>query len=132
MSAASLAVYTVLGGAASVTTLVGTRIYGGTAPQNAALPLIVHRVTAVERDRSGHGPSGHSAASVLVECYATTYEGAQALAAAVRVALDGYSGLAAGVQVFYMENTNEIDAVESETLPRAHFVPSEWQVTLKG
>lgn len=74
----------------AVAALCGERVDWGKRPAKDPYPGICLHLVG---DRAGHtlrGPDGLSRGRVQVDCYAQTYAGAAELAAAVRLALDGY------------------------------------------
>lgn len=80
-------VYDRLAADATVAGLVGTRIYPVLLPQNVAMPAIVYsRVASVPHDDLELAQN-HESARVQVDCWADSYPGAKALAAAASAAL---------------------------------------------
>jgi len=88
-------VYALLNPIAGIQALVGTgtspqssRIYPGVAPESATLPYIeCHGTDEPISTLSGVGDPHRE--DIQFSCYATTYDGAQALATAVHAALQG-------------------------------------------
>jgi hypothetical protein len=89
-----------LGADAGVAALVGTKIYGGAAPQGAAAPLVVyaHLESAPAATLRAYQPATVRS-SIDVLCVAKTYQSLKDLAEAVRLALSFKAGAIAGVQV---------------------------------
>jgi len=83
-------------GAAAIAALVIDRIYYVRAPQDVLKPYIVFSKVSAPRDNTHDGPSGLVNARFQFDCYATTYMGAKAIAAAVQSELEGYSGTMGG------------------------------------
>ena len=82
-------------GQTTVTDLVGTspkRIYKQVIPQNSAMPCVCLREIDDVPDNHLTGASGSASARYEVASVATTPEGAIALRAVVRAALDRYRG----------------------------------------
>lgn len=78
--------------APAVAELVGDRVYPVIAPASAAIPFIVWRRQAVQRESTLAGPSGIATVTLAVDMYATTYEAVRELADRCRVVLDGFGG----------------------------------------
>lgn len=85
------AIATVLQADAAVTALVGTRIYPLKMPQNPTLPAIVHQRISTTPDMLAEGP-GFAPMRVQLSLWASSFDGARALAAAVVGVLHGYHG----------------------------------------
>lgn len=75
-----------------VTSLVVDRIYTGLRPQGEALPAItIHKISAgPEHDLDG--AAGNANPRIQIDCWAGTDLEADALAEAVRNAMDGFTG----------------------------------------
>lgn len=100
------ALYAELTGDATVSGLVSTRIYPLYAPQAAALPYIVYQLISRETAYAHASATGLQRPRIQVRCVAATYDGAEALAAAVESALSGFNGtLGSG------GNTASVDAI---------------------
>ncbi len=69
---------------ADVTALVGTRIFPMRAPQGAVLPFITYQRVSRRPVNWVRGTSTTNFLRIQVNCWATDYDGAVALAAAVR------------------------------------------------
>lgn len=95
--------------AATVSTLVGTRIYPVLAPASAALPFVVWRRAGVQREQTLGSPMGTPRVTVEYSIYGTTYENARQLADAMRSVLDGYGGTSGTTTVSQTSLENEVD-----------------------
>ncbi len=62
------------------------------APEIAVAPYITYRRSSTQRERNMSGPTGQAKPQFEINCWATTYSGAIALAGAVRAAVDGHDG----------------------------------------
>lgn len=82
------------------------------ATAKAVAPYIVYRRSATDRLRAMAGPVGHAQATFILACWATTYDGAMALAEKVRIRLDGAKGTWNGIVVEHCHVLNESDAFE--------------------
>jgi hypothetical protein len=78
--------------APAVAELIGDRVYPVIAPASAAIPFVVWRRQAVQRESTLAGPSGVANVTLAVDMYATTYEGVRELADRCRAVLDGFGG----------------------------------------
>lgn len=75
------------------------RFYPDTLPQPVTLPAGRYQRITTPRVRSLSGPSGLAMPRIQIDLYATTRLAVDALAAEVRAALDGFTGLAAGILI---------------------------------
>lgn len=80
----------------SVSGLVGTRIYQGKAPTNAATPYIVLHLISDPRGMTHDGPDGLNTMRVQADTVASSIETAQELGAYTRIALNGLNGSTLG------------------------------------
>lgn len=94
---------------ASVSALVGSRVYPVLAPAEAALPFLTWRRSAVQREHTLAGPLGMPTVLMAVEIYAATYEGVRDLADKCRRVLDGYGGTVDNTEVKNVSLDNEAD-----------------------
>lgn len=88
------------------------RIFPGHADENPTMPCIVYRVISVVRGQDFDGPDGHARTRVQIDCMADTYTGAEALANAVRGALNGHSGAMGSLTCWYARLDTEVDLYE--------------------
>lgn len=96
---AEKALAALLDAAAGVTALVGTKIYGCAAPDEAAAPLVIYAKQSAEREPYLDAGTNIVRARVAVLCVAATYPSLKALGEAVRVALNNQAGTFGGVLV---------------------------------
>lgn len=82
---------------AGVTALVSTRVYPVQMPQNPTLPAIVYNRISGERVQHMQGSSGLASPRIQFDCFAKTYAVAKAVAEALRLAIEGFSGTMGGV-----------------------------------
>lgn len=97
MSAIGEALRTKLLSYATVSTLIGQRMYTDALVQGAQLPAVVYYVTSTQRDHmlSGVGKSAH--ARVTLECYALTRTTCNAIEKAIReTGIDSFRGTVSG------------------------------------
>jgi hypothetical protein len=85
-------VYKRLTDTASVTALVGTRIYPTTVPQQATPPFIRTSLVGTLPIDTKNAPADVDQHRVQIDCIATTYTQALNIAQAVRTSLDRYRG----------------------------------------
>ena len=103
------AIFSILSNDAGVAALVTARIYPAQAPQRVTAPFITYRRISGPRDHTLSGPTGLTRPRFEFSCWATTDDGAEALAAAVRAALANYSGTVVGVVIHYTKIDGERD-----------------------
>jgi hypothetical protein len=89
----------VLTGDAGVAAVAADRVYTEVLPQAGAVPAIVFTEVSGEDDIALDGPTGASARRVQVDSWGKTRADATALGLAVRAALAGHVGGAAGLDV---------------------------------
>lgn len=112
-------IYAFLIANSGVAALVGTRIYPLMIPQDADLPAVAYRRIDTPRHYSHDGYSGLARPRFQFDCVGSSYSSARALAAAVRVAFQGWRALHRGVAM----TQNEMDVPWLETTDR-------WQVSV--
>lgn len=105
MTMLETSLYEVLTTGAQISALVGDRMYPTRLPQGATLPALTYSRVSSVRQYTHSGPSGLDDARIQVTCWDTTYDGAKALATAVRQDLE-----AAGYR-----HQNEVDLDEPDT-----------------
>jgi len=81
--------FSTLSGAAGVSALVSSRIYPNVAPESVTFPYLVYSVISSERMHTLPGVANMQRKTIQIDCNATTYSGAKALATAVISALEG-------------------------------------------
>jgi hypothetical protein len=106
------AIYYLLSNDATVSGLVGTRIYPMVVPRNAAMPAIAYQQISGVREHTMTGPIGMVKARFQINCWAETYATADAIAEAVRKELDGYSGVASDTWIYDITLLQGADKIE--------------------
>jgi hypothetical protein len=106
------ALYTKLSGTAAISTLVAARIYPAPLAQEIANPCISYQRIDTPREYSHGGYSSLAVPRFQVDCLADTYEGAYALANAVRQAVQGSSGTWGSVSIYACFVVDERDSFE--------------------
>ena len=91
-----------------------TRVYPVALPQSPQYPLILYTKITGMRDHHLQGPNGRAHPRFQIEAWSKTYTEAKTLADAIREALDGYSGTAAGTKIGSCLIESEQDIYESE------------------
>lgn len=89
----------VLAADAGVAALAGGRVYSEVLPQAGAVPAVAFTEVAADEDIALDGPTGARAARVQIDAWARTRADATALGRAVKLALSGHVGAAAGFEV---------------------------------
>lgn len=105
------AIYARLAAHAGTAALVGTRIYPVRINQGVTYPAIRYQVISAPREHVMTQDTGEVHARVQIDSYATTPEGAHAVAAQVRAALSRWGGTAGGVTVehVFLDDERDID-----------------------
>lgn len=93
------AIYGILSADATLTALVGTRIYPEVAPNGAANPCIVYSESTPEYSDNKDGVSKLDTNIVQVDVYASTAASRNTIGARVRTLLDRYSGAVNSIYV---------------------------------
>ena len=121
---------------ATVSGLVGSRIYPVLAPASASLPFVTWRRSGIEREQTLGNPMGVPRVTVEFSIFGTTYNQARELADAMRLVLDGYGGTADNTQVRQTALENEVDdfvSLQGSDLPPVYQITQTydcwWQET---
>ena len=96
--------------------LVSTRIYPQRLPQNVDYPAISYQRISGVRVRLVTGPSDRAQPRIQMNLWDETYNGVQAVADAVREAMDGYAGVIGGEEINGLSIQNEFDLFDEEAL----------------
>lgn len=118
---------------AGTVALVGTRIWGGVAAQDAAPPLIVYRLVGSLTDE-GADPAGGTAteaAQIEVVHVASTYEAMLALGEQIRLALSWQRGTVAGYPLLGISKESE-GPEEYDPQRDEHFQARTFRLTIDG
>lgn len=99
-----------LGSDASLTAMVGTRIFPQVAPQSSPFPRITYQRISSGRRKTLDGIEGLVAASIQIDCWSKDYREAKNVANRVRVLVDGFKGSWAGfvIGLAQLEGEQEI------------------------
>ena len=108
------AIYSILTADENILSLVSTKIYPKIMPQSASLPAITYNQISGPRGHTMGGPDGTVKARYQIDCWASTYSGAKALAEAVRKELDGYTGTVNSREIESIMLDNEGDIPSGE------------------
>ena len=96
----------------AVSSLIGQRVFPLIAPTGTPLPLVVFQRTGVERPQSLTGNVGNPVVTLQLTTYGTSYTSVKAIARAVRLAVDGWTGTTAGVTIQRTTLQTEADGVD--------------------
>jgi hypothetical protein len=98
---------------ATMTGLVGTRIYPGRAPQNVKLPYIVyHRISTVRAATLDVGNAKVPEVRMQCDVIAATQAEVETILSRMRVVMDNFRGTSAGVTVLGVSVDDEQDQPE--------------------
>ncbi len=100
-------IYDRLAGSTDVTSLVSTRIYRQTLPQDATVPALTFTRVSGPRLHISTGPSGMARGTFQIDCWAVDAGTAEDLAEAVRQRLDGWSATTLNVNNVMLENERD-------------------------
>jgi hypothetical protein len=98
----------------SIAALVGTRIYPQVLPQKPAYPAITYAQVSGIRVRGLDGPTGRARPRIAVNSWGASHREMDAVASAVRAALDGYAGPMGDLVVDSAVLDNEIEFFEED------------------
>jgi hypothetical protein len=93
------AIYSLLAADAEVAAIVETRIAPHHLPESASVPCLTWRLDAAEPQTMTRN-AGYCQGTLRIACWASTYTAADALAGAVRSALDCYGGSVADTDIY--------------------------------
>lgn len=99
----------------AVKALVVSRVYPLVLPQDSEIPALTYQRISGPRVRSLKGPSNLAHPRIMIKCYGRTYLSAKTVAAAVRVALDGYRGTMGSTVVGDVILDGEDEDLEQDT-----------------
>ena len=95
-----------------VAAIVGTRVFPGSRPQNAALPSAVLNRISGGPLYADDGEVGLEQGRIQVDCWAETYTGAKLLARAVTACLSAFDGTVGATAFEFIELEIERDLRE--------------------
>lgn len=96
------AIYPLLNNDATLTALVGSKIYPVKAPQNTSVPFVVFTVNATLPVNTKEGVATKEQKQLQVDTYASTLANAGDIAEAIRNILDNHSGTTNNVNIRQM------------------------------
>jgi hypothetical protein len=128
-------IYGVLSATAGVTALVSTRIYPDMAPQNATFPYIVFQKLSTQPTDTKEGVSPLDKILVQIDCYSGNYDTSHTIAAAIRTALDRYSGTINGHVVdriiFSNDSSGSPQDMPTSTGSMIYWASQDYEIRLK-
>ena len=117
MASLEQGIVTILRADATVSGLLGTRIYPWIRPQGTTFPAIVYELDGTEPEQDLDGYAGMTRAELSISCIAEQYGGAKTLAAAVLGVLNGYTGTPTnGVAINSLVHDNDIGIIEDSQI----------------
>lgn len=96
-------------GDATVSGLIGNRLYPLVAPASASMPLVTWRRMGIQRQQTLGSPLGTPKLTLEFSIYGSTYDQAREVADAMRAVLDGYGGTLDNTTVKQASLENESD-----------------------
>lgn len=137
MATAAQAIYTMLAANTGVTGLVSTRISPNYAPQANELPFLIYTSVDSTHEHNMGGASSMRHSRVQIDSYATTYASVQAIAEAVRLALDSFVGYVdvgterVEISKLFIETTRDLYEPSEDASQRGiHRVSQDFMVTI--
>ena len=103
-------IFTRLTGDATITGLVGTKIYPGGAPQGIALPYVTYKRVSTDPVYTITGDNGLNDATYQIDAWSQTYSEAVSIADAIRARLEGWQDVS-GTPKFYGTRVVEEDDI---------------------
>jgi len=117
---------------AAVSALVGTRVAPMKLPQGGTLPAIVYqRISTIPR-MGMESEVGPTRSRVQLSLWADTFQQVRALTTAVRAALQGWSGPAAGVDIKLVSLANWLDDYEPGPPERFRVIADFYVMSMEG
>lgn len=116
---------------ASVTSLVGQKVYPNLARASDDLPFCTWRRTGVAREQTLSNPLGVPTVSMELSIYAANYLTARKIADAVRKVLDGYTGTHDNTVVSHTSLEGESDDVivlDGSEVPTVYSVTQDYEI----
>jgi hypothetical protein len=107
-----------------VARLVGFNVYPIAVPKSAGFPFVVYKRQNIIREASLAGPIFMPLLSIQIASWALTHDAARELGDAVRLALDGNTGTAAGATIQDMRLVSETDDFLDPTAVGAQLPPA--------
>lgn len=107
-------IYSLLSGDATLTGLVGSKIYPVKAPQKVNVPFVVFRENTTLPVNAKDGVASKELKQLQVDTYATSYLTAHEIATAIRSILDNWSGTIGGVTIrqMWFDDQDDGDFIE--------------------
>lgn len=116
------AIHGLVTGDAAVAAVIGDRLVPLSLPQSMELPALTFKMDLKNEDMTTEGALGLIVATFRFDCWAATHAEAVELAAALRTALQDYSGTISGVKIHHVRILNRGDLpgldVEAEQMSR--------------
>ena len=108
------AVFEILKNDATITGIVGTRIYPDQVPQGVPYPALVHYKTEVEQTVIKSAPTKNYKIRWQIDIYSEKYGQSATLAAAIKGLLDEYSGTvkSINIQACYFQSQSDDTFIE--------------------
>lgn len=98
---------------ATMSGLVGTRIYPGRAPQNPTLPYIVyHRISTIRSATLDAGNTKVPEVRIQCDVIASTQSAVETILSQMRIVMDNFRGTSSGVTVLGVSVIDEQDQPE--------------------
>lgn len=116
---------------ASITSLVGHRVYPQLAPAVDSLPYITWRRSNITREQAFTTPIGVPRVSVDFTVFSATYLEARKIANALRAVLDGFDGFFDNTtvrQTSLESESDDIVSLDGSEVPNAYAVTQTYDV----
>lgn len=95
--------------ASNVTDIVATRVFPAYVPKGQALPACVYELTSSDPLDTNSGHAGLTYSRFTIECISNSYSEVKDLAEKVRLAVTGYSGTEASVEITSLRHQGSSD-----------------------
>ena len=116
---------------ATVSGLIGTKVFPLITPPETALPYVVWRRAGITRDQTLSAPMGVPTVTVEYQICGATYESARTVADAMRAVLDGYGGTADNTtvrQTSLDDESDELANLSGGPMPDTFVVRQSYQI----
>jgi hypothetical protein len=116
---------------ATVSGLIGTKVFPLITPPETAMPYVVWRRAGITRDQTLSAPMGVPTVTVEYQIAGATYESARTVADAMRAVLDGYGGTADNTtvrQTYLDDESDELVSLEGGPMPDTFVVRQSYKI----
>lgn len=115
----------------STAEILCTRIFPVIAPATVTLPFAVYRRSSIRREATFTGPLGNPTVTIELLIADESYESVRGTADAIRVALDGWTGMVGDLiirQTFLQNESDSFAQLQGSEMPAVYTVSQSYNV----